>query len=345
MVWSAVQQTWAPFVLVVGLLLIGHLAAAEGVFEAIGSHVSRLPGGSITLFIAMMLVTALVTATMNLDTSVVFLTPVLLHAARHRKIDERAFLYGSIFMANAASLLLLGSNLTNVLVFANSGVKGSVFARTMLPSWLVSIALTTLVVMLWRWRELRISAPSERARPQRIPLGLGLVGVAMATVLMLVLSRPALPVLAGALVLVLVERLAVRRIEFRNLVRSANLPVVVGLFTVATSVSVAARYWNLSERLLGHANTWQTAGIGALSANLINNLPASALLSAKFPSHPYSLLLGLNLGPNLAVIGALSTFLWRRVAESEGAKTSMWTFTKVGFFVTSATLVGALILI
>jgi len=56
--------------------------------------------------------------TLNLDTSVVFLTPVLLQTARFRSVKEEAFLYGSIFMANAASLLLLGSNLTNILVFS-----------------------------------------------------------------------------------------------------------------------------------------------------------------------------------------------------------------------------------
>src|SRR5437899_869667 len=49
------------------------------------------------------------TAVLNLDTAVVFMTPVLLHAARERGLDDAPFLYGAVFMANSASLLLPGA--------------------------------------------------------------------------------------------------------------------------------------------------------------------------------------------------------------------------------------------
>jgi arsenical pump membrane protein len=282
---------------------------------------------------------------LNLDTSVVFLTPVLLHAARHRSIKEEAFLYGSIFMANAASLLLLGSNLTNILVFARSNVNGATFARTMLGPWLLSVALTTLVVMAWRWRDLLSKSTVEDEVPQRFSLGPGIVGVVGAIVAMLALSRPAIPVLAIAVVTAIIDIAIRHRVVTSELLRSANLPVVVGLFVLATAVSVASRYWHIAEHLIGAGGSWRTAGIAAISSNLINNLPSAAMLSARFPAHPYSLLLGLNLGPNLTVIGALSSMLWLKVAKREGASPSMWTFTKIGVVVTAVTLVGALLIV
>ena len=343
MLWAAIQQTWEPFVLVVGLLLIGHVASSDGLFEVAGSKLSRLRGGTIVLFVSMMLLAAVVTATLNLDTSVVFLTPVLLQTARHRSVDEKAFLYGSIFMANAASLLLLGSNLTNVLVFSRSNVQGAAFARTMLVPWLLSVTLTTVVVLAWRWRDLASKSSSEEMDTQRFTLGPGLVGVVAAVVLMLVFSRPALAVLGVAFGVAAVDIVLRHRFALPVLVRSANLPMVVGLFALATVVSVASRYWHLSEHLIGTAGTWQTAGIAAASSNLINNLPAAAMLSAKFPAHPYSLLFGLNLGPNLTVVGALSSMLWLKVARREGASPSVWTFTLVGLVVTAVTLVACLI--
>ena len=119
--------------------------------------------------------------------------------------------------------------------------------------------------------------------------------------------------------------------------------MVVGLFILATAVSVASRYWHVAEHLIGTAGTWQTAGIAAASSNLINNLPAAAMLSATFPAHPYSLLFGLNLGPNLSVVGALSSMLWLKVARREGATPSAWTFTKIGVIVTATTLVACLL--
>lgn len=342
MVWAAIDQTWEPFVLVVGLLLIGHVASKDGLFEVAGSKLARLRGGTMVLFVSMMLLVALVTATLNLDTSVVFLTPVLLHTARHRSVDEDAFLYGSIFMANAASLLLLGSNLTNILVFARSNVQGAAFAQTMFVPWLVSIALTTLVVLLWRWRHLSVEPNSGREVAPRLTFGPGLVGVVAAIVVMLALSRPAIAVLVVAICVAVIDVIR-HRFTLTSLIRSANLPMIVGLFVLATAVSVASRYWHLSQHMIGTAGPWQSASIAAASSNVINNLPAAALLSAKFPLHPYSLLLGLNLGPNLTVVGALSSMLWLKVARREGAKPSAWTFTRIGVVVTVTTLVACLL--
>src|SRR4051794_39928443 len=124
---DALQQTWPPFVLVTRLLLIGLVAAADGLFAAVGGRIARAPVGTFPLLLALLSLVALVTAVLNLDTAVVFLTPVLVLAARSRGLDERPFLYGSVFMANAASTLLPGSNLTNLLVLAHEPSRGTAF--------------------------------------------------------------------------------------------------------------------------------------------------------------------------------------------------------------------------
>ena len=54
------------------------------------------------------------------------------------------------------------------------------------------------------------------------------------------------------------------------------------------------------------STAWAAAGIGAAASVLLNNLPAAALLSAQLPPHPNPLLVGLHLGPNLAVTGRVS---------------------------------------
>ena len=117
---TAAEQAWPPFVLVTGLLLIGLVANHDGLFEQTGRFVQGLAGPPVVLLAACLLLVAVVTAVLNLDTAVVFLTPVLVHAARGRGIEEEAFLYGTVYMANASSLYLLGSNLTNLLVLRPS---------------------------------------------------------------------------------------------------------------------------------------------------------------------------------------------------------------------------------
>lgn len=63
---------------------------------------------------------------------------------------------------------------------------------------------------------------------------------------------------------------------------------------------------------------------------MLNNLPAAVLLSARAPAHPDALLIGLDLGPNLAVTGSLSAYRWLRAARSVGSQPSIATFTRLG---------------
>jgi Na+/H+ antiporter NhaD/arsenite permease-like protein len=67
---------------VVGLLLIGLVAAAEGLFSAAGQWLARIPGNGVVLCVGAVVLVAGVTATLNLNTSVAFLTPVLVYTAR-----------------------------------------------------------------------------------------------------------------------------------------------------------------------------------------------------------------------------------------------------------------------
>jgi arsenical pump membrane protein len=139
---AALEQSWPPFVLITGLLLIGLLANRDGLFAWGGARLEALPGGGLALLGAALLLDAVVTAVLNLDTAVVFLTPVLVFAARRRRVGVEPFLYGCVFMANASSLFLPGSNLTNLLVLdAHGGGSGATFAAKMFP-----IAITAAVV-------------------------------------------------------------------------------------------------------------------------------------------------------------------------------------------------------
>ncbi len=86
---AAASQDWSPFVLVAGLLLIGLVADGDGLFAAAGSSLARVAGSGRVLFAGSVVLISAVTATLNLDTSVAFLTPVLVHTARSRRAGER----------------------------------------------------------------------------------------------------------------------------------------------------------------------------------------------------------------------------------------------------------------
>lgn len=74
----------------------------------------------------------------------------------------------------------------------------------------------------------------------------------------------------------------------------------------------------------------------------MNNLPAAVLLSAHTPAHPRSLLVGLNIGPNLAITGSLSVILWLQVARASGARPSLSTYSVLGILLVPTSIAAAL---
>lgn len=326
---ASAEQAWPPFVLVAGLLLIGAVAADDWLFEALGARLARTSLGPRSLLLALLALVAVVTAILNLDTSVVFLTPVLVHAARTRALDERPFLYGSVFMANSASLLLPGSNLTNLLVLRSNPQNGLAYATRMLPAWITACTITALFLAL-------AFRPEERRRHDlaQAPLrfGLGAAATIAAAALVVTLANAALPVLALGLAVTAARRLR-PQLDRRALALLFALTVVLGTL---------ARFWHGPAELLDGSGAWAAAWTGAVTSVLINNLPAAVVLSAHPPAHPEALLLGLHLGPNLAVTGSLSAVLWLQAARTVEAHASIAAYSRLGVVLVPATLVAAL---
>jgi arsenical pump membrane protein len=326
---AAAEQAWPPFVLVSGLLLIGLVANCDGLFEQTGRFLQGLAGPPVALLAACLLLVAVVTAVLNLDTAVVFLTPVLVHAARGHGIEEEAFLYGTVYMANASSLYLLGSNLTNLLVLDNQPISGGMFAARMLVIALAATLATALGLFVLFRRRLRAAASQHPQRASWDARGLGLPGALAAAVLTIALRNPAIPVLVVGLALAAIE--VVRgRLQWRQVLRAVGPVVLISLFLVCVALGVLARSWDGPAQLLGGAGRWGTTGIGALASVMINNLPAAVLLSARPVAHPSALLLGLNVGPNIAATGSLSAFLWWRAAQQVHAQPSLAAFSRRG---------------
>ena len=74
MVVESLERAWPPFALVIGLLLVGRAADRDGLFEAIAWRIARTSLPPRCLLACLLALVAVVTAVLNLDTSVVFLT-------------------------------------------------------------------------------------------------------------------------------------------------------------------------------------------------------------------------------------------------------------------------------
>lgn len=332
---AAAAQDWSPFVLVAGLLMVGLAADADGLFAAAGALLSRLARHDATLLLGTVALVAAVTAVLNLDTAVAFVTPVLVHATARRRHTRPAIVAASVLVANAASLLLPGANLTNLIVLGHGSLTGSRFASAVAPASLTAVGFTTVALAVALAIGIRhrptgpsdatapsnpsdATAPSSPARPA-VRLGAGAGAVAAVAVLVLVLRSPAVPVLGVGLA-------ASAAVVLRHHVRPAGVVAAVGpasltgLFGVAVALGTVGRAWAGLHQLLDHLGRAPTAALAAGVAVAVNNLPAASLLSARTVAHPLALLVGLNVGPNLAVTGSLSWLLWARAVRHAGTK-------------------------
>jgi arsenical pump membrane protein len=200
--------------------------------------------------------------------------------------------------------------------------------------------VTALIIATFHHRELRAEAAPETG-VERPRLSVGLAAVVAATVLVVALPNAALPVLAvGAIAVVL--RLRLRRLALERTAEVLGIPVLVGLFGIAVGLGALGRAWSGPATLLTHLGPWATAGLAAGSTVLVNNLPAASLLSARSLTHPFSLLVGLNIGPNLFVSGSLAWVLWWRSARTADAKPSLTAAGRLGLISAPVAIVAAM---
>ncbi len=345
---ASARQDYPAFALVAGLLLVGLVADDEGLFAAAGHWLAGNTRSPIGLFGGATLMIGAITATLNLDTSVAFLTPVFVHAARSRgsACAESPLLYGCLLLSNAGSLLLPGANLTNLIVLGDQGLGGGRFvARMWLPA-LAALTVTAIVVAVVERGSLRGAGrdASRGPTPGRLlapgPL-LALGAVVAATVLVLVLSAPAIPVLAVGLAVAALH-VGRGRVSPGGVGEVLGVPVLIGLFGIAVALGVLGRAWHGPSELLAHTGSIETAALAAAASVLVNNLPAASLLAAGALRHPFSLLVGLNVGPNLCVTGSLAWLLWLKAGRRAGASPSVGRASLTGLIAVPLSMAAAL---
>ncbi len=168
-------------------------------------------------------------------------------------------------------------------------------------------------------------------------LGLTLAGFAVASPLGV---EPVAVAAAGAVALA-ARALARREITVIGVVRG-TAPLFC-LFVLSLGVVVAAVGTNGLTAALDHVvpdsptlpGLLAAAGIAAVLANVVNNLPATlVLLDVLGPgAHPglvLAVLLGVNIGPNLTYVGSLATLLWRQVLTDRGRPPATREFLALG---------------
>jgi arsenical pump membrane protein len=337
-----------------------------GVFTWAASYAARASrGNGRRLLVNVFLLGAVVTALLSLDVTVIILTPIVYATVVALRADPLPYLYACTFVANTGSLVFPMSNLTNLLVVDRLGLPFWRFSLAMALPNIVAVAANA-VIFLWVFRErLPRRLPPVRSVPPvsdirffrmsaaifaAVLAGLFLAGLA---------ERPLWPVaLAGGAALTLVARLQAG-FGLRTIVRGVSWPLfpfVWGMAALVRGVEHAGLTESLGRLVLAHpagslGSIALTGAVGALGANLFNNIPMTLVMLGILASAPRpalwplaaATLIGVNIGPALTTVGSLATILWLSLVRRQGVEIPALEYLRVSVVTVPLVLAVALL--
>ncbi|MBO3735560.1 ArsB/NhaD family transporter [Glycomyces niveus] len=359
----------APLILFLGTVMaMVAIVQASQLFDIAALGLARFARGShAALFAACVLLAAATTAFLNLDTTIVLLTPVMLALAAVTRAPALALAMTTVWLANTASLLLPVSNLTNLLAADRIGLGPLDFAARMWAPQLAVLAATAACLWIGFWRRRhrerdRYLVPAGRPHIEDRRLFWTAAAVCAGFVLAVVADVP-IQLVSTAAAAVLIGYCLVRR---RHLLTAELLPwrliaLTAGLFLLVPTVMrhggdtlVAA----LAGGGEGDAGMFQAGLTAAGLSNLVNNLPAYAAVESVIPAGRedalLAVLIGANVGPLILPWASMATLLWfdlvsgRRpgVPENQLLRVPIGRFTAMGaLLAVTGTLVGLAVLV
>ncbi len=345
-----------------GMMVLSEVGRREGLFDWVAVHtVNHAKGSPARLFLLVYLVGVVVTTFLSNDAAAVVLTPAVFAAAKKADTKPLPLLFVCAFIANAASFVLPISNPANLVLYGNHTPALSLWmGRFIVPSALSVVA----TYFMLRWTQRHDLQGQCKSGLSNVPLTssgrIALGGIAVTAGVLIVVSAFDIPLglptaILGATTaaIVLIQERQSPWAMMKDISWSV-LPLVAGLFVLVEMLQQTGVITQLAHILQSAAQHDEpttaaiSGGVVAFASNLMNNLPAGLISSATvMQSHNPervidSLLIGVDLGPNLSITGSLATILWLNAIRREGEDVSFWKFLRVGAVVMIPALILAL---
>lgn len=353
---------FATLVLLLGMMIVVAYLRRAGFFELLaGWALGRVksPAGLLAMTIAL---SGTLSALLVNDVVCLALTPLVLHLARHLKLDPKPHLIGLALASNAGSVATLTGNPQNMIIGGLSHVSYLRFAAKLAPvaafSLVVAYALTWLVfrsvlrpaegAAAERGSGGKSNEGDRRQRPQHRALLVKSLLVTAVTVGLFFAGLPMATVALGAAAVMLLDRVkpetVYHQVDWGLLVMFAGLFVVVHAFEVHVLEHSGVADWpplrNDPVGLLSAAS--------AVLSNVVSNVPAVLLFKPVILAMPagaqetawLALAMSSTLAGNLTILGSVANLIVVEGARKEGVTITLGEYCRVGVPVTVLTLLG-----
>ena len=346
--------------LLIGMMIIVHIASKSGVFKWIAIELLHLSKGHPkSVLFALALFTAVASAFLDNVTTVVLIMPVTFVIAKEFETDPVPFLITEVLASNIGGTATLLGDPPNIIIGAKAGLSFMDFLNEL--TLIIAIIFAVVVGMLiFMFRKQLKATPekmehianlsnkgtiSNKKLMIRSLITLGLVILGFMTHDMTGIPAYVFAV-AGASFLLLFEKPKeiYRDVEWLTIFFFIGLFIIIGGFEANGGIAFLAEgLIKLTHGSLSAATMFILWGSGILSG-IIDNIPYTAtmapLIAQVQHTIPYAgeghnpmwwaLSLGACLGGNLTIIGAAANVLVSETATTKGHPISFMRFLKYG---------------
>ncbi len=349
--------------LLVGMMIIVHIASQSGVFKWMAIGLLKLTKGHPKrVLFALAAFTAVASAFLDNVTTVVLIMPVTFVIANEFKIDPIPFLITEIIASNIGGTATLIGDPPNIIIGSRAGLSFLDFILE-LTDIVTLIFIVVVGILIFMFRKQLKTTPekmehvanldnsktiTDKALMIRSMITLALVILGFVTHDITHISAYVFAV-AGASFLLLFEnpKEIYRDVEWLTIFFFTGLFIIIGGFEANGGISfLAQKLIEFTQGSLTAATMFILWGSGILSG-IVDNIPYTAtmapLIAEVQNTIPYSaghnpmwwaLSLGACLGGNLTIIGAAANVLVSETAATKGHPISFMRFMKYGVLAT-----------
>lgn len=349
-------------VLFISMTLLSIYLDEIGFFHYIAVRsTKRFKQSQIKLFFGLYALISILTVFTSNDIIILTFTPFLCYYAKQAKINPIPYLIMEFVAANTWSMFLIIGNPTNIYLASAFELGFFEYLKGMaLPTIFASITSLSILFLIFRKK---LKTPISMFETTETMLSkpllcIGLTHLLLATITLAIASYLSLEMWIIALVFAtslflctfIYTKIAKehRRLLHKTALRAPwNLvPFVLSMFVLVLALDEQGFIPLVEDFLSGLHPVYAYGLFGALTANLINNIPMSVLFSSILTNAPlssiYATILSSNIAAFITPIGALAGIMWMSLLKTYNIKLSFVKFSLYGCIIGIPTLLIAL---
>jgi Na+/H+ antiporter NhaD/arsenite permease-like protein len=341
--------------LLLGVMIVVANLRLSGCLRFASRAIVKRARYSLTLLIAVVVLTGVLSAFLVNDTICLAMTPLVLDPVIQAKRNPIPYLLAIAMASNIGSTATITGNPQNMIIGSLSHISYGEFAGVLSPVAAIGLLLTILMISLayssefWTWKPLAIDLPPVRmSKPLMIKSAL--VSLAMVAAFFAGVAPARAAIFAGGVLLL------TRQIECQRIYEEIDwtlLLMFVGLFIVVAGLENSV----LTPQVIGAigrlhlANVLVLNTVTAVLSNLVSNVPAVLVLRPFVSSLAnqqkmwLTIAMTSTLAGNFTLLGSVANLIVAQSAQAHGVRMGFWDHFKVGAPLTVMTIVvGALYL-